>query len=118
MARNSATDVAKDQAGRVAATAKHATGSDHRRVTEQAGAITAEAGRQAKQLLGQARNEFTGQAAHQQQRVAAGFIRWPMNSTAWCEVRCRTASLPIWPGCGAARLRTSRTGWTAAIPAA
>jgi hypothetical protein len=70
--RGSATDVAKDQASEVAATAKRAGGQIKDAVTEQAGAITAEAGRQARQLLGQARSELTEQAAQQQQRVAGG----------------------------------------------
>ncbi len=69
---SSATDAAKEQAGRVASTAKDATASVAGVVTEQAGAVTAEAGRQAKQLLNQARDEFAGQAATQQQRVATG----------------------------------------------
>jgi hypothetical protein len=68
----SATEVAKDQASEVAASAGQAVGQIKDVVTEQAGAITAEAGRQAKQLLGQARNELTEQAAQQQQRVAGG----------------------------------------------
>src|SRR6478735_5100814 len=68
----SATEVAKDQASEVAASAGQAVGQIKDVVTEQAGAITAEAGRQAKQLLGQARSELTEQAAQQQQRVAGG----------------------------------------------
>ena len=71
-AGGSPTDVAKDQAGEMAATAKQAGGQIKDAVTEQAGAITAEAGRQAKVLLGQARSELSDQAAQQQQRVAGG----------------------------------------------
>jgi hypothetical protein len=71
-ANGSATEVAKDQAGEVAASAKQAGGQIKDAVTEQAGAVAAEAGRQAKQLLGQARSELTDQAAQQQQRVAGG----------------------------------------------
>jgi hypothetical protein len=56
----------------MAATAKQAGGQIKDAVTEQAGAITAEAGRQAKVLLGQARSELSDQAAQQQQRVAGG----------------------------------------------
>ncbi len=69
---SSTTDVAKDQAGAVAQTAKDAGANVAGTVTEQAGAVAAEAGQQAKQLFNQARSELTDQAATQQQRVAGG----------------------------------------------
>lgn len=68
----STTDVAKDQAGQVAETAKQAGAEVAGTVAEQAGEVTAEAGRQAKQLLAQAQSEVTEQAAATQQRVADG----------------------------------------------
>ena len=68
----STTDVAKDQAGQVAETAKQAGAQVAGTVADQAGQVTAEAGRQAKQLLSQARSEVTEQAAATQQRVADG----------------------------------------------
>ena len=65
-------DVAKDEAGQVAETAKQAGAQVAGTVAEEAGEVTAEAGRQAKQLLSQARSEVTEQAAVTQQRVADG----------------------------------------------
>ena len=69
---DSATDVAKDQAGQVADTAKQAGAQVAETVKDQAAQVTAEAGQQAKQLLSQAQSELTDQAAATQQRVADG----------------------------------------------
>ena len=66
------TDVAKDQA----ADLKQGTVEAGQHVAsvakDQASNVTAEAGRQAKDLLGQARSELSQQASAQQQRVADG----------------------------------------------
>ena len=68
----STTDVAKDQAGQIAGTAKDAGKQVAQSAKEQVGEVTAEAGRQARQLADQVRFEVTDQAATQQQRVAGG----------------------------------------------
>ncbi len=69
---SSTTDVAKDQAGEVASTAKDAGKQVAQTAQEQVGQVTAEAGRQARQLADQVRSEVTDQASTQQQRVAGG----------------------------------------------
>jgi len=67
-----ATDLAKEQAGRVADTAKQDGTQVAGTVKEQAGEVTAEAGKQAKQLLSQAQSELSEQAGVTQQRVSEG----------------------------------------------
>lgn len=69
---SSTTDAAKKQAGQVAQTAKHAGTQVAGTVKEQAGAVTAEVGHQARNLLNQTRGEIADQASTQQQRVAGG----------------------------------------------
>ncbi len=69
---NSTTGAAKEQAGEVAQTAKHAGTEVAGTVKEQAGAVTAEATHQARQLLNQVQSEISDQASTQQQRVAGG----------------------------------------------
>jgi len=71
-AGNSTTGAAKEQAGEVAQTAKHAGTQVAGTVKEQAGAVTAEATHQARRLLNQTTSELSDQAATQQQRVAGG----------------------------------------------
>ena len=68
----STTEVAKDQAGQVAQSARQAGTQVAGTVKEHAGQVTAEAGKQAKQLLSQAQSELTDQAAATAQRVADG----------------------------------------------
>ena len=68
----STTDVAKEQAGEVAGTAKEAGVQVTEAVKEQAGQVTAEATHQAKQLLSQAQSELSEQAANTQHRVSEG----------------------------------------------
>ena len=68
----STTDVAKDQASNVAGGAvdagKHVAGV----AKDQAGQVTAEAGRQLKDLYGQAQSELSSQAQAQQEKLAGG----------------------------------------------
>jgi hypothetical protein len=71
-AEQSTTDVAKQEAGNVAAGAAQAGQQVADTVKEQAKSVTAEAGKQAKDLLSQAQSELGEQAAVQQQRVASG----------------------------------------------
>ncbi len=71
-AERSTTDVAKQEAGNVAAGAAQAGQQVADTVKEQAKSVTAEAGKQAKDLLNQAQSELGEQAAVQQQRVASG----------------------------------------------
>lgn len=66
------TEMAKQEAGEVAGTAKEAGQQVAESTKEQVGEVTAEAGRQARQLVDQVRTEVTDQAAFQQQRVAGG----------------------------------------------
>jgi hypothetical protein len=63
-------DTAKEQASEVKQGAVEATQHVAGVAKEQAWNVTAEAGRQAKDLLDQARSELTGQAAAQQHRLA------------------------------------------------
>ncbi|MDQ1752500.1 MAG: hypothetical protein QOE71_3556 [Pseudonocardiales bacterium] len=63
-------DTAKEQASEVKQGAVEATQHVAGVAKEQASNVTAEAGRQAKDLLDQARSELTGQAAAQQHRLA------------------------------------------------
>jgi len=69
---SSTTVIAKEQAGEVADAARQAGGQVLDTVKVQAGEVTAEAGRQARQLLSEAQSELTEQAAATQQRAAAG----------------------------------------------
>lgn len=66
------TDAAKQEAGKVAAGAVQAGQQVADTVMEQTKSVTAEAGKQAKDLLNQAQSELGEQAAVQQQRVASG----------------------------------------------
>lgn len=68
----STAELAKEQAADVAQTGVQAGQHVASVAKEQAGNVTAEAGRQAKDLLGQARSELSQQATAQQQRVADG----------------------------------------------
>ncbi|CAN5554587.1 hypothetical protein BH10ACT9_BH10ACT9_46050 [soil metagenome] len=68
----STTDVAKEQAGDVATTARDAGKHVAGVAGEQAGQVASEATHQVKQLVSQTRSELTEQAAAQQQRVASG----------------------------------------------
>jgi len=68
----STTDVAKEQAGQVAGTAKQAGTKVAGAVKEQAAEVTAEAGKQVKQLLSQTQAELSDQAGATQQRVSQG----------------------------------------------
>src|SRR5689334_24745868 len=65
----STTELAKEQAASVAQTGVQAGQHVASVAKEQVGNVTAEAGRQAQDLLGQARSELSRQAAAQQQRV-------------------------------------------------
>jgi hypothetical protein len=69
---DSTTDVAKDQAAEVGHGAVDAGQHVAAVAKDQAANVTAEAGRQAKDLLYQTRGELTGQASQQQQRLAGG----------------------------------------------
>jgi hypothetical protein len=68
----STTEVTKEQAAEVAQTGVEAGRHVASVAKEQAGNVTSEAGRQAQNLLGQARSELGRQAGTQQQRVADG----------------------------------------------
>lgn len=68
----STTDVAKEQAGRVADHAVGASKDVVQTAHQQAGAVANEARWQARQLLHQAQSEVSNQAATQQQRLAGG----------------------------------------------
>ncbi|MFL6161383.1 MAG: hypothetical protein ACJ74U_04065 [Jatrophihabitantaceae bacterium] len=66
------TEVAKEQAGDLTQGTVHAGQHVASVAKDQAASVTAEAGRQAKDLLGQARSELSQQVSSQQQRVADG----------------------------------------------
>ena len=68
----STTDVAKDQAGVVANTARDAGKHVVDVAGEQAGQVASEATQQVKELVQQTRGKLTGQAATQQKRLASG----------------------------------------------
>lgn len=68
----STTDVAKDQAGEVAGTARDAGQHVAGVAGEQAGQVATEATQQVRQLVHQTRSELTVQASEQQKRVASG----------------------------------------------
>jgi len=68
----STTEVAKEQAAGVAQTGVQAGQHVASVAKDQAAQVTAEAGRQAKDLLDQARSELSQQATSQQQRLADG----------------------------------------------
>jgi ElaB/YqjD/DUF883 family membrane-anchored ribosome-binding protein len=68
----SSTEVAKDQAGQVANTARDAGKHVAGVAGEQVGQVASEANQQIKQLVTQTRGELTDQAAVQQKRVASG----------------------------------------------
>ena len=71
-AEPSTTDVAKDQAGEVAGTARDATQHVAGVAAEQVGQVASEATQQVKALVHQTRGELTQQASEQQKRVASG----------------------------------------------
>lgn len=68
----STTEVGKEQAGQVVDTVKQTGAQVAGTVQEQVGAVTAEAGQQARQLFAQAQSELTSQAGATQQRAAEG----------------------------------------------
>jgi len=68
----STADVAKDQAASVAGGAADAAQRVAGVAKDQVGQIATEGGRQARELLGQAKSELSGQAQVQQDRVATG----------------------------------------------
>jgi hypothetical protein len=68
----STTGQIKDQTKAVSGSAMHAGGDVVQSAKEQGGHVAAEAGRQARQLYGQARSEVTDQARVQQKRAVDG----------------------------------------------